>query len=151
MFRWFHENGLIANSSISHFLMSPFEATSIQIQNSCNKVTFFEELITIKTGSNITFHDHITSLCSKANKKLSTSKHMDINKRWILTKSYIFSQFNYCHLVWICHSSSLKKKLTEYRKERCYLCIENMSHVSKNFFRKINLSLSARKTYSILP
>ena len=51
-----------------------------------------------KIDSNLTFHDHIISLCSKANKKLSAlsriSKYMGINKRGILMKSYIFSQFN---------------------------------------------------------
>ena len=33
LFKWFHESGLIANSSKSHFLISPYETKSIQIQN----------------------------------------------------------------------------------------------------------------------
>ena len=63
--KWFHENGLIANSSESHFLISPYETKSIQIQNSCIKASSSEELLEIKIDSNLTFHDHIISLCSK--------------------------------------------------------------------------------------
>ena len=57
----------------------------------------------------------IISLCSKDNRKLSAlarvSKYMDINKRRIIMKSYIFSQFNYCPLVWTCHSRNLNNKI----------------------------------------
>ena len=65
LFKWFHESGLIANSSKSHFLISPYETKSIQIQNSCIKASSSEELLEIKIDSNLTFHDHIISLCSK--------------------------------------------------------------------------------------
>ena len=111
VFKWFHENGLMANSSKSRFLISPYETKSIQIQNSYIKASSSEELLRIKTDSNLNFNDHIISLCSKANKELSAlsrvSKYMSINKRRMLMKSYIFSQFNYCPLVWMCHSRSL--------------------------------------------
>ena len=63
VFKWFHENGLIANSS----KISPYETKSIQIKNSCIKASCSEELLGIKIDSNLTFHDHIVCLCSKAN------------------------------------------------------------------------------------
>ena len=63
VFKWFHENGLIANSS----KISPYETKSIQIKNSCIKASCSEELLRIKIDSNLTFHDHIVCLCSKAN------------------------------------------------------------------------------------
>ena len=114
VFTWFHENGLIANSSKSHSI-SPYRTKSIQIQSSCIKASSSEELLGIKINSNLTFHDHTISLSSKANKKLSAlsrvSTYMGINKRRILIKSYIFSQFNYCPLVWMCHSRSLNNKI----------------------------------------
>ena len=106
---------LIANSSKSHFLISPYETKSMQIQNLCIKASSSEELLGTKIDSNLTFYDHIISLCSNANKKLSAlsrvSKYMGINKRHILIKSYAFSQFNYCPLVWMCHSRSLNNKI----------------------------------------
>ena len=105
----------MANSSKSHFLISPYETKYMQMQNSCIKASSSEELLGIKIDSNLIFHDHILSLCSKTNKKLSAlsreSKYMGINRRRILMKSYIFSQFNYSHLVWMCHSRSLNNKI----------------------------------------
>ena len=84
LFKWFHENGLMANSSKIHFLISPYETKSIQIQNSCIKASSSAELLGIKIDSNLFFHDHIIFLCSKANKKLSVlstvSVYMCINK-----------------------------------------------------------------------
>ena len=62
VFKWFHENGLMANSSKSHFLISPYETKSIQIQNSCIKASSSEELLKIKIDSNVTFHDCIISV-----------------------------------------------------------------------------------------
>ena len=125
----------MANFSKSHFLISPHETKSIQIQNSCIKVSSSEELLGIKIDSNLNFQDHIISLCSKANKKLSTlsrvSKYMDINKRRMLMKSYIFGQFNYCSLVWMCHSKSLNNKSNRIQKEHHKLCMETISQASK--------------------
>ena len=115
--KWLHENGLMANSSKSHFLISPYETKSIQIQNSCIKASSSEELLRVKIDSNLSFHDHIKSLCSKTNKNLSAlsrvSKYMGINKRRILIKIIIFSQFNYCPLVWMCHSRTLNNKINQ--------------------------------------
>ena len=135
----------MANSSKSHFLISPHETKSIQIQNSCIKVSSSEELLGIKIDSNLNFQDHIISLCSKANKKLSTlsrvSKSMDINKRGMLMKSYIFGQFNYCSLVWMCHSRSLINKSNRIQERALQIVYRDYKSSSKNFFKKINLSL----------
>ena len=64
VFKWFHQNGLMANSSKSHILISPYQTKSIQMQNLCIKVSSSEELLGKKIGRNVTFHDHIISLCS---------------------------------------------------------------------------------------
>ena len=69
VFKWFHEIGLMADSSKSHFLISPYETKYLQIQNSCIKASSSEELLGIKTDSDLAFHDHIISSCSKANKE----------------------------------------------------------------------------------
>ena len=75
-------------------MIRTYETKTIQIQNSNIKANCSEELLGKKINSNLTFHDHITSLCSKAKKK-----YIGIKKRRMLMKSYILSQFNYCPLV----------------------------------------------------
>ena len=130
----------MGNSSKSHFLISPYETKSIQIQNSCIKASSSEELLGIKIDSNLTFHDHIISLCSKANKKLSAlsrvSKYMGINKRRILMKSYIFSQFNYCPLVWMCHSRSLNNKINRIKERTLRIMYRDYRSIFKELLQK---------------
>ena len=67
-----------------------------------------EALLGVLIDSELTFHDHITRLCSKANQKLialvQVSKYMTLPKRRWLMSSYITSQFNYCPLVWMIHN-----------------------------------------------
>ena len=153
VFKWFHQNVLMANSSKSHFLIGLYEISQYKY-----KATSSEELLGIKPASNLTFNDHFISLCSKANKRLSAlsrvSKYMGINDRHIILKSYIFSVFNYCLLVCICHSRSLK--LTEYRKEHCELCIETKSRFKELIqkdksitIHQKNLQYLAIETYKV--
>ena len=71
-----------------------------------------EEFLGVLIHSELTFHDHITRLCSKANQELSAlarvSKYMSLPKRHLLMSSYITSQFNYCPLVWMIHKRALR-------------------------------------------
>ena len=67
-----------------------------------------EELLGDLIDSELTFHDRITKLYSKANQKLSAlvrfSKYMNLHKRHLLMSSYTTSQFNCCPLVWMIHN-----------------------------------------------
>ena len=121
-------------------MISTYETKSIQIQNSCIKASSSEELIGIKIDSNLTFHGHIISSCSKANKKLSVlsrvSKYMGINKRRILMKSYIFSQFNYCPLVWMCHSRSLNNKINRIQERALRIVYKDYKSSFKELLQK---------------
>ena len=113
IFEWFHHNGFKANPAKFHFLLSPFIERSIKIMGSTTKTSKEEVLLGVRIDSDLTFKEHVTSICSKANQKLHAltrvSKCMSLQKRRILMKSFITSQFNYCPIVWMCHSRSLKK------------------------------------------
>ena len=71
LFNWFRQNDIVANSGKSRFLTSPCEKRSLKIHDSIIKLSFSEELLEVLIDSELTFHDHITRLCSKANQKLS--------------------------------------------------------------------------------
>ena len=89
---------------------------SLDQESSCS-----EEFLEIRIDSEFTFPEHDFPLCSKANKKLSVSarvsKYLDIEKRWILMKSYISSQFNFCPLTWMCHSRKLNMEINKVHKQ----------------------------------
>ena len=87
-----------------------------------------EELLEITIDSELTFHNYIISLCSKANQKRSalarTAKHLTIDKRKILLNSFITAQFNYCSLIWMCNSRTLNNKINRIQ-ERALRIIYN--------------------------
>ena len=70
----------------------------------------------------MSFDDHITILCRKRSQKhhaLSrVASHMSFDKKIILLRTFIPSQFNYCPLVLICHSRALNNRMNNL-DERC--------------------------------
>ena len=74
----------------------------------------------------VTFKEHVTSISSKVNQKLHAltriSKYMSLQKRRILMKLFITSQFNCCPIVWMCHSRSLNNKVNHIH-ERALLIV----------------------------
>ena len=110
---WFHHNGFKANPGKFHFLLSPFVERPVKIMGSTIKASKEEVLLGVRIDSDLTFKEYVTSICSKANQKFHALtrviKFMSLQKCRILMKSFITSQFNYCPIVWICHSRSLDK------------------------------------------
>ena len=66
----------------------------------------------MKFCSNLSFENHVTSLCKKASQKLHAlariSYYMELNK---LMKAFITSQFSYCPLIWMFHSRNINNKI----------------------------------------
>ena len=118
------------------------------------KASSSKELLRLKSYSNLTFHDHIISFCSKANNKLNSlsrvSKYMGINKRRMLMKSYIFSLFKYCQYVWMCHSRSLNNKINRMQGRALRIVYTSYKASLKKLYKKTNLSRNTRKTCSTL-
>ena len=67
-------------------------------------------------------------MCKRANRKINALARIapltNINKRRILMNSFFRSQFNYCPLMWMCHSRSNNRKLNRLH-ERCSRIIYN--------------------------
>ena len=74
-----------------------------------------ETLLGILIDSELSFDQHISSICSKASKKLHAlgriASFMSFNKRRTLMKAFIESQFNYCPLIWMFHSRTMNGKI----------------------------------------
>ena len=63
---------------------------------------------------------NINMLRRKASQKLHAlsriSQHLSQHKKRILFKTFIMSEFNYCLLVWMCHSTGLNNKINNIHK-----------------------------------
>ena len=77
----------------------------------------------------VTFEEHINTLCRKASQKLHAlsriSQYLSEHKKRILFKTFIMSQFNYCSLVWMCHSRGLNIKIKNIDKRALRIVYED--------------------------
>ena len=94
----------------------------ITVENYVIRSSGVEEVLGVTIDSNLNFKEHILSLCKKANRKLHAlsriSKHMTLNKRRILMKSFI----TYCPLIWMLHNRALNNKINHIH-ERALLTV----------------------------
>ena len=63
-----------------------------------------EKLLELQVDSDITFDEHISSICNKVAKKtnvLSRLVNITLDKHRIVMKTFIECQFNYCPLIWM--------------------------------------------------
>ena len=84
---------------------------SIFIANDRIANSSYEKILGINFDNKLNFNTHVTKLCRKAGQKLHAlariSNFMSLKKKKLLMNTFITSQFNYCPLVWMCHSIAL--------------------------------------------
>ena len=65
--------------------------------------------------SELKFEEHISKICNVVNKKPNAlhriGSHMSLDKRKMLLRAFIESQFRYCALTWMFHSRTLNNKI----------------------------------------
>ena len=85
----------------------------IQIENTIISSVKRVKLLGVHIDGRLDFGYHVNQICKKAGKKIhalsKVCKYMDQNKKRMLMKAFIISQFSYCPLVWIFHSRNTKK------------------------------------------
>ena len=115
LFKWFKNNFMKANSDKSHLLLSCNEPSTLVIDGSSIETNTKEVLLGITIDKDLKFDDHVNSLCKKACQKLNAlarlAPYMSVEKRRIIMKAFIESQFGYCPLVWMFHSRGINNKL----------------------------------------
>ena len=92
---------------------------------------FFWELQLTVTYSNLRFSKHVTYLCATSNRKLHAlsrvSKYISLNKRRILMKSFIISQFSYYPLVCMTHSRGFNNKINHIHERALRIVYKDFS------------------------
>ena len=68
-------------------------------------------LLGITVDSNLTFGNHIDNTCKRASQNLNTlarvAPYTNVQKRRIVIKFFVTSQFRYCPLIWMFHNRRL--------------------------------------------
>ena len=74
-----------------------------------------EKLLGITIDKNLNFNEHISIICKKASAKVTAlsrlMKILPLDKKRVLMKAFIESQFSYCPLIWMFCSRKMNRKI----------------------------------------
>ena len=118
---WFKINEMKSNNDKCHLIVpvkknrSYSSKSFIYLGNEFLENEPSVKLLGVKIDENLNFEEHVTNLLKKGNQKLHAlmriSKFLDEDKLKVIMKTFIESQFNYCPLIWMCHSRILNNKI----------------------------------------
>ena len=116
---WLNNNHMIANPSKFHAMLVTKNQTNtcgvkINIQEKTIETEDSVKLLRIELDYKLNFEPHISKLCKKVATKLNVLKrlraYIGFKERNFLVHSFIYSNFNYCPLVWhFCSAKSMQK------------------------------------------
>ena len=107
------------------------EKFKIQIQDKVLQNTQTVKLLGVTIDQNLTFKNHITNLCTSAKNKLKAlqriRKYLTLEQTKMIANAFIYSQFNYCNIIWMFCSKSENRQIEDIQKRilRCIYKEEN--------------------------
>ena len=86
----------------------------LDINESKLSATDHVKLLGIEIDDKLKFSNHVKTLCSKVNKKISAFSRLNMyisrEQAWTICKAVILSNFNYCPLIWLfCNKGAYKE------------------------------------------
>ena len=121
------------NAGKSHLLVSGNKRATAKIDNNYIESEKEQVLLDITIGSNRTFENDINNICKRESQKLNVlarvAPYMNTQKRGIIMKSFVTSQFGYCPLIWMFRRRRPNNKINSVHERA--LRITYQDHISK--------------------
>ena len=115
-FRWLYNNNLMSNAEKSHLIVSTKKNLEIQVSSCSIKNEGSAKLLGIHLNNDLNFDYHALA---------RIAKYMDINKRRMLMKAFVSSQFSYCPLIWMFHSRKIEHRINSIHKRALKLVYQD--------------------------
>ena len=135
---WFESNYMKLNEAKFHFLISgnTNEHLWVKIGDALIRESSKEKLLGVTIDKNLTFNEHVLTLCRKAGRKVTTLRRlvkcMPFFKRRILLNTFIESQFSYCPLILMFHSRKLNHKINHIHERALRLVYNDYTSTFEN-------------------
>ena len=119
---WFKDNQMMANPGKFQFMILSKNTInkSIVINNKTIESSKSVKLLGLTIDNKLNFGIHINNICKVASAKIKClgriRSRLNLSHAKILDSSFIFSQFNYCCLVWMFCSKTLQNKINQIQK-----------------------------------
>ena len=115
LFTWFDNNLTKSNADKCHLLVSSNEKITIKIGSHEIADTKREKLLGVHLDRGLSFDYYIVETCKKTSRKVcalaKVTSGMSLSKKRTLMNAFFNSQFNYCPLIWMCHSRENNNKI----------------------------------------
>ena len=130
------------NTGKSHLLLSGNSRTTAMVHKSFIELKDEQVLLGITIDSNLTFENHINSICKKASQKLNVpariAPYINIQKRRTIMMSFVTSQFSYCLLIWMFHSIRLNNKINSIHERALRITYQDNTSSFQELLNKDN-------------
>ena len=130
------------NTGKSHLLLSGNSRATTTIDNIYIESEDEQVLLGITIDSNLTFENHINSICKKASQKLNAlariAPYMNIQKRRTIMKSFVTSHFSYCPSIWMFHSRRLNNKINSVHERALRMIYQDTTSTFQELLNKDN-------------
>ena len=140
---WFENNYMKLNQSKCHFLTSgSTEHLWIKVGNEVIWESLSEKLLGLTVDKNLNFNLHLKTLCKKVNQKVSALARvvriLPFQKRRLIMKTFIESQFSYCPLVWMFCSRKMNNKINHIHERALRLIYQDYTTSFTDLLKKDN-------------
>ena len=116
---WFESNYMKLNPEKCHFIISghKHEVVFANIDQNIIWESSNQKLLGVILDKDLKFDKHISFICKKAGRKLNAlariTRFLSQEKRRVLMKSFVESQFNYCPLIWMFCGKEMNNKINK--------------------------------------
>ena len=136
-------NNLKANSGKSRLLQTMTTSKDedfIKIDDTYIKNSSSKKLLGVLIDNEVTFNEHVSKICKKANNKLHAlswiSKYMTKDKLRTIMNVFFCSQTAYCLLIWMFHNGTLNNRINKLQERELRLVHNSNTSLSTSFFKK---------------
>ena len=109
-----------ANPDKCHLLLSTKSPEVVYIDGIQITTSTAETLLGITINSELNFENHLSAICNKVSRKINAlgriANYMSLEKRCVVMKKIIESQFNYCPIIWMFNSRTMNNKINGLRE-----------------------------------
>ena len=109
-----------ANPDKCHLLLSTKSPEVVSIDGIQITTSTAETLLGITINSELNFENHLSAICNKVSRKINAlgriANYMSLEKRCVVMKKIIESQFNYCPIIWMFNSRTMNNKINGLRE-----------------------------------
>lgn len=142
---WFRINNMIVNPGKFQAIIIDRKGqknnpTEFKIDNKIIKSEECVKLLGLEIDSKLSFDKHVSKLCNKSagqlNALIRLKKYLRFEERKVLINSFIYSNFNYCPLVWHFCSKDSTKKVENIQKRALRFLLEDYESDYETLLKK---------------